>query len=168
MTLSIGLDFGTTNTVATMVNAGGQVEAVHFTHRDEAFDAFRSVLCFSETDDEAGRRTTVDAGPWAVERFVELAGECRFIQSFKTFAASALFTDTQIYNRRLKFDDLLASFLRQVRSHAGIAFPKRVVIGRPVSFAGASPDAALARERYEAALRAVGFEEIRAASCPAV
>jgi hypothetical chaperone protein len=39
-------------------------------------------------------------------------------------------------------------------------FPKRVVIGRPVTFAGADPDAALARDRYEAALRAVGFEEI--------
>jgi len=35
-----------------------------------------------------------------------------------------------------------------------------VVIGRPVSFAGASPDDALARERYESALRNVGFEEI--------
>lgn len=74
MTLSIGLDFGTTNTVATMLNAQGAVEAVHFAHEAEAFDAFRSVLCFSETDDEAGRRTHVDAGPWAIEKFVELAG----------------------------------------------------------------------------------------------
>ena len=160
MTLSIGLDFGTTNTVATMANADGQVEAVQFTHNNEAFEAFRSVLCFSEADDAAGRRTTVNAGPWAIEQFVELAGECRFIQSFKTFAASPLFTDTLIYSRRLKFEDLLASFLRQVRSHAGIDFPKRVVVGRPVNFAGASPDEALARTRYEAALRSVGFEEI--------
>ncbi|MFT3722972.1 MAG: Hsp70 family protein [Hyphomonadaceae bacterium] len=159
MTLSIGLDFGTTNTVATMVNASGQVEAVHFDHEGEAFDAFRSVLCFSE-DDTAGRRTHVDAGPWAIDKFVELGGDCRFIQSFKTFAASALFTDTLIYNRRLKFEDLLASFLRQVRSHAGTEFPKRVVIGRPVTFAGADPNEALARTRYEAALRNVGFEEI--------
>ena len=160
MTLSIGLDFGTTNTVATMANADGQVEALQFTHNSEAFEAFRSVLCFSEADDAAGRRTTVNAGPWAIEQFVELAGECRFIQSFKTFAASPLFTDTLIYSRRLKFEDLLASFLRQVRSHADIDFPKRVVVGRPVSFAGASPDEALARTRYEAALRSVGFEEI--------
>ena len=160
MTLSIGLDFGTTNTVATMLNAAGQVEAVHFDHEGEAFDAFRSVLCFSETDDGAGRRTHIDAGPWAIDRFVELAGDCRFIQSFKTFAASPLFTDTLIYNRRLKFEDLLSGFLRQVRAHAGVDFPKRVVIGRPVSFAGASPDEALARTRYEAALRAVGFEDI--------
>ncbi len=160
MTLSLGLDFGTTNTVATMVNAEGQVEAVHFAHDGEAFDAFRSVLCFSETDDESGRRTNVNAGPWAIDQFVELAGDCRFIQSFKTFAASPLFTDTLIYNRRLKFEDLLSGFLKRVRIHAGIDFPKRVVIGRPVSFAGAAPDEALARERYEAALRAAGFEEI--------
>jgi len=160
MTPSIGLDFGTTNTVATMVNPQGAVEAVHFRHHDDAFDAFRSVLCFSETDDAAGRKTNVDAGPWAIEQFVELAGDCRFIQSFKTFAASPLFTDTLIYNRRLKFEDLLGSFLRQVRAHAGIDFPRRVVIGRPVSFAGASPDEALARTRYEAALRTLGFDEI--------
>ncbi len=160
MTLSIGLDFGTTNTVATMVNADDQVEAVHFAHSGEAFDAFRSVLCFSETDDDRGRRTNVDAGPWAIDQFVESGGDCRFIQSFKTFAASAHFTDTLIYNRRLKFEDLLASFLKQVRAHAGVDFPRRVVIGRPVSFAGASPDDVLARARYEAALRTVGFEEI--------
>ena len=159
MTQSIGLDFGTTNTVATMVNAAGLVEAVHFDHDGEAFDAFRSVLCFSEADGAAGR-AKVDAGPWAIDTFVEMGGDCRFIQSFKTFAASALFTDTLIYNRRLKFEDLLASFLRQVRGHAGIDFPKRVVIGRPVSFAGASPDEELARTRYEAALRTIGFEEI--------
>ncbi len=160
MTQTIGLDFGTTNTVATMINAEGRVEAVHFAHNDEALDAFRSVLCFSEADDAAGRRVNVNAGPWAIDQFVELAGDCRFIQSFKTFAASGLFTDTLIYARRLKFEDLLMNFLRRMRIHAGVDFPKRVVIGRPVSFAGAAPDEVLARARYEAALRAVGFEEI--------
>lgn len=157
---TIGLDFGTTNTVATRIGGNGEVDAVHFDHEGEAFDAFRSVLCFSETDDEKGRRTHIDAGPWAIDRFVELAGDCRFIQSFKTFAASPLFTDTLIYYRRLKFEDLLSNFLKQMRGHAGIEFPKRVVIGRPVSFAGASPDEALARTRYESALRLMGFEEI--------
>ncbi len=160
MALSLGLDFGTTNTVATLAGAGGQVETVRFNHGDMAFDAFRSVLCFSESDDDAARRIVVDAGPWAIDRFVELGGDCRFIQSFKTFAASAHFTDTQIYSRRLKFEDLLSGFLRQVKKHAGMEFPKRVVVGRPVSFAGVAPDEALARERYEAALRAVGFEDI--------
>lgn len=160
MTLPIGLDFGTTNTVATAINAGGRAEAIHFAHNGEAFDAFRSVLCFWQTEDDEARRTHVEAGPWAIDQFLELAGDCRFIQSFKTFAASPLFTDTLIYGRRVRFEDLLSSFLRQVRAHAGADFPKRVVIGRPVKFAGGTPDEALARRRYEAALRAVGFEEI--------
>lgn len=160
MTLSLGLDFGTTNTVVTMEGENGQVETVRFNHNDEQFDAFRSVLCFSESDDDAAQRIDLDAGPWAIEKFVELGGDCRFIQSFKTFAASAHFTDTQIYTRRLKFEDLLSGFLRQVRARAGMEFPKRVVVGRPVSFAGVAPDEALARTRYEAALRTVGFDEI--------
>lgn len=158
---SIGLDFGTTNTVATIINAKGQAEALHYQHADASFDAFRSVLCFWQTFDEHDApRTNAEAGPWAIDQFLELAGDCRFIQSFKTFAASPLFTDTAIYSRRYKFEDLLSIFLRRVRDHTGEAFPKRVVVGRPVRFAGAAPDEALARTRYEAALRAVGFEEI--------
>lgn len=160
MTPSLGLDFGTTNTVATTINAQGQAEAFRFAHAEQAFEAFRSVLCFWQSEDEDARRTHVEAGPWAIDQFLDLAGDCRFIQSFKTFAASPLFTDTLIYNRRVQFEELMASFLKQVRTHAGAEFPKRVVIGRPVKFAGGAPDEALARTRYETALRAVGFEEI--------
>lgn len=160
MSLSIGLDFGTTNTVATMVNAAGQAEAIQFAHKGQALDAFRSVLCFWETHDSGARRTHAEAGPWAIDQFLDLSGECRFIQSFKTFAASPHFTDTLVYARRLKFEDLLASFLARVRAHAGRDFPERVVIGRPVKFAGAAPDEELARTRYEAALRTAGFREI--------
>src|SRR5262245_36586166 len=63
---SIGLDFGTTNTVATIINREGQVEALHFNHADQSFDAFRSVLCFWQTlDEQENQRTNVEAGPWA-------------------------------------------------------------------------------------------------------
>ena len=41
-----------------------------------------------------------------------------------------------------------------------VDLPRRVIVGRPVTFAGASPDPALALERYEAAFRRMGFEEI--------
>jgi hypothetical chaperone protein len=158
---SIGLDFGTTNTVATVINADGHAEALHFNHAGQGFDAFRSVLCFWEALDEHNlTRTSVEAGPWAIDQFLELAGDCRFIQSFKSFAASTLFADTLIHGRRYKFEDLLAIFLRKLRDHAGADFPGRVVVGRPVRFAGAAPDEALARTRYEAALRMAGFEEI--------
>jgi hypothetical chaperone protein len=157
---SLGLDFGTTNSVATIINAEGRPEALRFNHEDEALEAFRSILCFWQTHEEEPPRTEVEAGPWAIDQFLELGGDCRFIQSFKTFAASPLFTDTLIYARRLKFEDLFAAFLRRARAHAGAAFPKRIVIGRPVKFAGGAPDEALARTRYETALLACGFEDI--------
>lgn len=160
VTRSIGLAFGTTNTVATTINASGQAEALHFNHLGETFDAFRSVLCFWQSLDDGVRRTNIDGGPWAIDQFLELAGDWRFIQSFKTFPDSPFFTDAVIYARRVGFEDLLSGFLRQVRGHAGVDFPKRVVIGRPVKFAGLAPDEALARTRYEPALRAVGFEEV--------
>lgn len=160
MVASLGLDFGTTNTVATTINADGAAEAIRFTHAGASFDAFRSVLCFWQSEEAQALRTHVEAGPWAIDQFLELAGDCRFIQSFKTFAASPLFTETLIHGRQMRFEDLLSSFLRQVRDHAGVALPKRVVVGRPVKFAGGAPDEALARTRYEAALGAVGFEDI--------
>lgn len=157
---SIGLDFGTTNTVATAINAAGKPEIVRFAHAAARLDAFRSVLCFWQTADDDVRRTHVEAGPWAIDQFLELEGDCRFIQSFKTFAASPLFTDTLIYGKRLPFEVLMSRFLRQVRAHADIDLPNRIVIGRPVKFAGGAPDPALARTRYEAALKQVGFEEV--------
>jgi hypothetical chaperone protein len=52
-----------------------------------------------------------EAGPWAIEAYVEDPLETRFIQSFKTFAASAAFTETKILNKRYLFEDLLADFL---------------------------------------------------------
>ena len=159
MANSIGLDFGTTNTVATTINAAGQAEALRFSHLGEVFSAFRSVLCFwpGQADSTYAH---VEAGPWAIDQFLELGGDCRFIQSFKTFAASPHFSETSIYGRRYAFEDLLATFLRRLKDHGQAEFPKRVVIGRPVRFAGASPDEALAHKRYEAALRALGFDEI--------
>ncbi len=160
MTPSIGLDFGTTNTVATVIDAQGQAQAVRFDHGGGLIDAFRSVLCFWEPYDDEGPGTQSDAGPWAIDRFLELEGDCRFIQSFKTFAASPLFADTLIFEKRLKFEELLATFLRKVSAHAGIDFPERVVIGRPVKFAGAAPDETLARARYEAALNLIGVKQI--------
>ena len=51
----------------------------------------------------------------------------------------------------------------QLRDHAGAALaepPRRVIVGRPVRFAGASPDPALALTRYETAFRRLGFSEI--------
>ena len=102
----------------------------------------------------------MEIGPWAIDQFLELDGDCRFLQSLKTFAASPLFVNTVINNKAWSFDDLLSAYLRRLGERAGSPFPKRVFIGRPVRFAGTRSDDALARTRYDSALAKAGFDDI--------
>jgi hypothetical chaperone protein len=164
MPSSLGLDFGTTNTVIALPSSGGGASALVFNHGDEAISAFRSVLCFWKDETRRPSPVTAEAGPWAIDHFLENAGACRFLQSLKTHAASPLFQDTRIYGRRFTFADLLETFLQRVRAHAGpamSALPRRFMVGRPVRFAGGNPDDGLALSRYTQALQRFGAEDIR-------
>lgn len=160
--LTLGVDFGTTNTVIALAAPGEAAELVRFSAPTGDLFAFRSALSFYAPP-EAPAERTVEAGPWAIEAYAEDPLETRFIQSFKSFAASANFTETQILGRRYAFEDLLSAFLFKLREHGGGALadlPVRVVVGRPVTFAGAAPDEALALSRYETAFSRLGFSEI--------
>ncbi|MBB5746286.1 Hsp70 family protein [Brevundimonas variabilis] len=167
--ITLGIDFGTTNTVVAMAGPDGEVEVMRFAAPDGDLTTFRSTLGF-QLHEERGRppERIVEAGPWAIDAYVEDPLETRFIQSFKTFAASPAFTETVIDNRRYGFEDLLSSFLFRLRHHGGTAMerlPARVIVGRPVSFAGGS-DARLALERYQTAFSRLGFTDIRYAYEP--
>jgi len=159
---TLGVDFGTTNTVVALALPGEPAQLVRFPAPEGELFAFRSALAFHAPPEHPTERT-VEAGPWAIEAYVEDPLETRFIQSFKTFAASANFTETQILGRRYAFEDLLSAFLLKLRDHAGGALkdlPGRVIVGRPVTFAGAAPKAELALTRYETAFARLGFSEI--------
>ncbi|MBI1407702.1 MAG: Hsp70 family protein [Caulobacter sp.] len=164
----LGIDFGTTNTVISITTGDGEARLIPFAHDDETLVAFRSALSFhAPADDESAR--IVEAGPWAIETYLEEPLETRFIQSFKSYAASPLFVDTEILRKRFAFEDLLSAFLIKVRDHAGEALadmPARVIVGRPVNFAGLRPDPALALTRYQEAFSRLGFEDIRYAYEP--
>ena len=155
---AIGIDFGTTNTVFAAARADGSAGTLSFVHGQETLEAIRTTLSFRRgTLAEPAR----EAGPWAIDAFIEAPEDTRFLQSFKSFAASAAFSDTAIFSRRFKFEDLLAAFIAEAGRRAGLdRFPKRAVIGRPVTFAGSNPDEATARRRYDAAFTALGFEDI--------
>lgn len=156
---AIGVDFGTTNTVLAFPEGNGaRVQA--FAWGDEVHDALRTTLSFRRNP-LAGGRPMAEAGPWAIRDFIDMPEETRFLQSFKSFAASASFTDTAVFTTRYRFEDLMAAYLGRVREHARLTqFPARLVIGRPVTFAGHKPDDALAQRRYAAALSALGFEQV--------
>jgi hypothetical chaperone protein len=163
MTFNLGIDFGTTNTVVALATANGPAQLVRFP-APETRDlfAFRSCLSFHAPPEHPNERA-IAAGPWAIDAYVEDPVETRFIQSFKSFAAAESFTETQIINRRYRFEDLLSTFLLKLKEYAGAdmaELPSRVIVGRPVTFAGAAPSEPLAIERYETAFARLGFSEI--------
>ena len=169
--ITIGIDFGTTNTVVALTDADGLAHLVTFDAVEGQTTTFRSALSFQTHPGVDGQppERVVEAGPWAIAAYVEDPLETRFIQSFKTFAASAAFTETRIDNRRYAFEDLLAAFLLRLRHHAGDALtdaPPAVIVGRPVTFAGGNPDETLALSRYQTAFQRLGFTDIRYAHEP--
>lgn len=148
---SAGIDFGTTNSVVALSTVDG-AQMVEFAGPDGTASVFRSALCFWQ-DDGARGALAHEAGPWAIAEFLDFPQGSRFLQSFKSVAANSLFESAPLFERRMRFEDLGQVFLRHLIDHGGTALadlPERVVVGRPVRYVGARPDAALARTRYDA------------------
>jgi len=162
MARALGLDFGTTNSVLAIADSIGATHSLPFTSPAGTTDTMRTALAYMKQ----GRSTqdlVVEAGQAAIRLFIDHPGDCRFLQSIKTFAASAAFQATTVFARRQQFEDLMETFLRRLEAYAGEAWPSeisRLVVGRPVRFAGSNPDEALAIERYQAALSRFGFPDI--------
>ena len=156
---SIGIDFGTTNTVIALARPGETVRAVAFRDDRELSDLYRSVLCFERLS--ASRHDTqAQAGSKAIRAYLTSIYETRFIQSLKSHVASPIFDETRIFGRGYKFEDLLSVFFRHAIADADGQFAKpggRVVSGRPVAFVGAAPDEVLAIQRYGEAYRRIGI-----------
>jgi hypothetical chaperone protein len=162
MAQALGFDFGTTNTVLALAD-GPETRSVSFTSPAGTADSMRTALSFMKDPLIGASALKVEAGHAAIRQFIDNPGDCRFLQSIKTFAASALFQGTLVFAKRQTFEDLMEVFVRRLRSYAGDAWPAdigRIVTGRPVHFAGANPDPALATARYNEALTRLGFPEI--------
>lgn len=168
MAEALGLDFGTTNTVMALsgdADASGNrtTHSVQFSSPAGVSDSMRTALSFLKDRRLGADALKVEAGQAAIRAFIDNPGECRFLQSIKTFAASALFSGTIVHARRFQFEDLMEVFLKRLEAYAGDGWPgeaKRIVAGRPVHFAGSNPDPELAISRYNEALGRFGFPEV--------
>ena len=156
---ALGLDFGTTNSVVALSDGHGSSRLVEFASDEGASAVFRSALCFWE-EDGAWNGIAHEAGPWAIAEYRQSPLDSRFVQSFKSVAASALFERALIFGKPFRFEDFGRLFLHKLVAHSGGALaarPQRIVVGRPVEYAGARPDPDLARRRYDLMLESFGL-----------
>jgi hypothetical chaperone protein len=154
MTLACGIDFGTSNSAVGVCGAEGP----KLLPIQRGATSVPTALFFSFDDDS----TTF--GHEALERyFAREPG--RYMRAIKSVLGTKLFAETtQVKLKQYGFGEVVAAFLRFVRTAAGEnlgAPPTSVVLGRPAFFVDDDPAADAAAERQlEAAARAAGFESV--------
>jgi hypothetical chaperone protein len=161
----VGVDFGTSNSVISLLRSDGSVVFIKFADRGQLFTTLPSLLCLGPSEDPTHRGARRVAGFAAIEEYLLDPSRSRLLQSLKTHLGARSFDQTQIGAESFDLPQLIAAFLEGLFQQAGftpdtIRVP--VVCGRPVRFAGADPDDSLAegrlREAYElAGLRARAF-----------
>jgi hypothetical chaperone protein len=160
MVQAVGIDFGTTNSVVALLNSDGTVT----THRHANSDVFRSVLCFW-TEDVPGRRVLHHAaGREAITAYLEDPLDSRLIMSMKTYLAQKSFTETRIFGHPFTLERMLGQFLRALI--ADVPRAARVVVGRPVHFAGEFADDRLGADRLHGAYAEAGLSGVTLALEP--
>lgn len=156
MPLALGLDFGTTNSAIAVADERGVVLTQFVVptpgmapHQPPALEAerttptFRSVLYFDPEELGPDQRPMSIAGPAAIEHYLLADGQGRLLQSLKSYLASHLFKSTAVYGRTYTLEALIGLIARDLRQGALRQFgplPPRIVVGRPVRFAGSRDD----------------------------
>jgi len=173
---AVGIDFGTTNSSIALATANGAVRMVEFAAFGGLTTSSRSVLYAQQRQVASRRQVSVWTGPSALEQYLaadsfesEVRG--RFIQSLKSHMSARTLTGTEIFGRQYKFEDLVASILRDLRRRAGesLGFEvTRATVGRPVVFVGAETEAdnEFAEERLRRSFLQAGFTDVEFAMEP--
>jgi hypothetical chaperone protein len=162
---SVGLDFGTSNSAVTCVDAAGVPVLARFPTAAGLIDTFPSVLHFERELEDGVPTLRAYAGAEAIERYLGHDTPGRLMRSLKAYLADRHFDGTSVYGRHLSLADLIAAFLKKLLGAAAMSLgpiPARVVVGRPVHFSIERTEAAndLALGRLQQSIRASGFEEI--------
>ncbi len=154
--MMLGIDFGTSNTVAALVRADGSLDTIAL---DAGKPTLPTALFFSHED----QRTYF--GTAAMQAY--LAGtEGRLMRSIKSLLGSGLMDEKTVVNGQMvSFTDILGMFFKELKkrseAHLGHAV-QHAMLGRPVHFVDDNPERdALAQATLEQAARAAGFDEVQ-------
>jgi hypothetical chaperone protein len=153
--LTLGIDFGTSNSAAALIGADGQMHTIAL---DGARSEMPTALFF------ASETHTVLYGSEAMQAY--LAGtEGRLLRSLKSLLGSRLMDEyTAVDGHSIKFFDIVVLFFKELkrRCEAQIGQPlTRAMLGRPVHFVDDDAERdTLAQETLGRAAREAGFTDI--------
>jgi hypothetical chaperone protein len=151
MGLYCGFDFGTSNTVVTILGDS--------TNGQKVF-ADSSVLFLPDCGLYAQKRFV---GQRAVDEYVDSGMDGRFIQSIKSVLPDSAFTHTRIYEKKYMPEELVSMILSEFKSRVEefIAVEATgAVFGRPVRFSEDDENDGLAQARLRTAAERCGFSTI--------
>jgi hypothetical chaperone protein len=152
---TLGIDFGTSNSAMAWLDHEGSARLIPL--EGEAF-AIPTAVFYNA---EEGR---THFGRDAIGHYLE-GTEGRLMRSLKSLLGSPLLLETtQIGHQQISFQDIIGTFLAQLRERATQSLgsaPRRVVMGRPVHFVDDDPERdAQAEASLRQAVEAVGFDEV--------
>jgi hypothetical chaperone protein len=157
--LSIGIDFGTSNTVIAVVDDERRSAVMSIASRSGTGSVLPSILCFRPNELNARDRPTSSAGADAIADYIARTGPARLVQSMKSFLGSKSFIDTRVFNHAFTLEALIGELLHHLYQAADARTALAecpLTVGRPIQFAGAAPDDALAQARLVAAFEQAG------------
>jgi hypothetical chaperone protein len=152
---TLGIDFGTSNSAMAWLGHEGSARLIPL--EGEAL-AMPTAVFYNAED------SSTHFGRDAIGHYLE-GTEGRLMRSLKSLLGSPLLLETtQIGHQQISFQDIIGTFLAQLRERAtqnlGSA-PRRVVMGRPVHFVDDDPERdAQAEASLRQAVEAVGFDEV--------
>jgi hypothetical chaperone protein len=162
-----GIDFGTSNSAVSLTGAEGDAHVVpmRFPSLPKDSDTLRSMLAFEKGKRDSNHRLSAFIGQEAVETYLRDDGECRLLQSFKSYLTSRAFSSASIFGASYSLEDMIALVVSHLRTNAEAVSGSpmlRVVAGRPVRFVAEDgrieDDYAL--ERLRQAFGKAGLEEV--------
>jgi len=156
MAQALGVDFGTTNSVVAVRDSDGRARTLR--HGQNLAETFRTVLCFWAEETRGSLNLHRAAGPAAIAAYLDDPLDSRLIMSMKTYLAQRSFSETRIFGRAFTLERLIASFLRALLAEVGPV--GRIVVGRPVRFAGENADDGFGAARLRAACAEAGLPDV--------
>jgi len=156
MAQALGVDFGTTNSVVAVRDSDGRARTLRY--GQNLAETFRTVLCFWAEETRGSLNLHRAAGPAAIAAYLDDPLDSRLIMSMKTYLAQRSFSETRIFGRAFTLERLIASFLRALLAEVGPV--GRIVVGRPVRFAGENADDGFGAARLRAACAEAGLPDV--------